>query len=291
LRERVTLDFVAAWVAQERFWMLREARLIANSAVVAAQERIKAGAASPVEKTRAQNSLAIVSADLVRADAALAASRRSLALRWGSSEVAFDSLSLPSPESGFLERDTASEGMLSNHPAIAGAEAETAGAAARLRVAEAQRIPDVDLRFGVRRIDGLDATAFVAGVTLPLPIWNSRKGEVAAAQADHARTQSRRIAVEQRLRTELESAHAELRAATQAYAGLVRDAVPAAEEALATLQGGYRDGRYSYVELAEGQRAALQTGIAVVESMAGVWRAIARLERLAGPKQQTGGMQ
>jgi cobalt-zinc-cadmium efflux system outer membrane protein len=134
----------------------------------------------------------------------------------------------------------------------------------------------------------VDGDGLAAGVSLPLPIWNRRRGEQAAAEAERARAEAGRAATERRLGAEARNAIAELTAAIEIYRRLADGAAPAAREALEDLRAGYRAGRLSYVDLIEGQRAALESRMALVEASAEVWRVRGRIERLAGSVEEGG---
>ena len=84
----------------------------------------------------------------------------------------------------------------------------------RLRLARTERVPDVRLSLGVRRLAAEDATAMVAGVAIPFPLFNRNGGNIAAAAADARSAEAQR---ERRLReTEARLAAAEARAKAEA---------------------------------------------------------------------------
>src|SRR5690606_33855205 len=73
---------------------------------------------------------------------------------------------------------------LLRHPDRDRFAAERAARSAALAVARAQRLPDLDLSAGMRRArtaPGEDDIAVVAGVSLPLPLWNRNADGVSAA--------------------------------------------------------------------------------------------------------------
>jgi cobalt-zinc-cadmium efflux system outer membrane protein len=282
LSSTVTEDFLTAWLAQERLGRLRDAERIAIEAVATAGDRVKAGAAAPVERVRAEGALALHRADLRRAEADHAIALRTLALDWGGVAVEVDSLILdppdvtpPPPPERLLAR-------LDRHPDRMRREVELALGEARLHEVRASRIPDLEARFGVRRLDEAGGTGFVAGVAIPVPVWGSRRGAVRAAESERSEAQARRRQAALGLEGDLRSLHDRLRAAIDAFA-IVRDLVlPSTEEALGSLRAGYRSGRLGYVDLLEGQRAALEAQLVSVAATRDVWSARLALDRLVG---------
>lgn len=282
---QVTNDFLAAWETQERLWQLRAARRIAAEAVSAAGERLRAGAASAVEGMRARVNLTVTEAAVLTAEAALSAARRDLALRWGDQAVAFDSLALgtlpaPIPADSVLERN-----RLQAHPARLRARSEVRAAAARVAATRAARVPDLDAVGGVRTFGGRDDTRFIAGIAVPLPLWNRQSGALGAALSDQHRAELQAEVVGLQLEGALRNARERYRAGVAAHERLRDQATPLAQEALAALSAAYRAGRLSYVDLAEGQRAALETRLALIEATAEVWRTRMAFELLVGTRE------
>lgn len=112
-------------------------------------------------------------------------------------------------------------------------------AAARRVVAERRRaIPDVTGQIGIRRLAGDRATALVAGVSVPLSIFDRNRGNVAAAEAE-VRGADARIA----------GARMETEANVRAALALVEAAdarVAAAARTMATAREAYRLARIAY---------------------------------------------
>lgn len=282
LAATVTESFLAAWVAQERLGSLQESRRIAVEAVASAAERFKAGAAPTVERVRAEGNLAFTEARVDLAGSALASARRMLALHWGSSDATFDSLGLPPPDLSPPPHPDSVLLRVREHPELFRASAELKTAEAIVRATRASRVPDIGVRIGVRHLRDAGGTGFVAGLLLPLPLWNTQGGSLAAAEAGRQRALLGTKSIESRLASEVHTGIGKLEAAISAFHRLGSRAAPAAEEALTALRSTYRAGRLSYTDLLEAQRALLEARLAVVEATAGVWRARADLARLTG---------
>lgn len=267
--------FVAAWAAQERLALLREARADALAAVDAARERLRAGAAPAVEVARAEGEAAGASARVTLAAAAARAAARALAAHWDADTAAFDSLALAAPAAAPVAAPSAEA-----HPDVRAALAGEREAEAALRAARARRVADLDVRLGVRRFREGPATGFVAAVALPLAA--SGEGELAAARARRERAVRARATTALRLRGAAVTAAERHAAALAAWRTLAEAGAPRAGEALALLTAGYRAGRYGWADLAEGRRAALDAREAVIEAAAEAWRARLELERWTG---------
>jgi cobalt-zinc-cadmium efflux system outer membrane protein len=136
----------------------------------------------------------------------------------------------------------------------------------------------------VRRLDETRTTGFVAGLALPLPLWNPQGGAVAAAQAEIVAARAREHAARLQLRNEVEGALGRIVIARATHDAVRTRIQPAAIEALAQVRSGYRAGRLSYTDLLDAQRAVRESDLALIEANVDLWRARIALDRLIGER-------
>jgi cobalt-zinc-cadmium efflux system outer membrane protein len=139
------------------------------------------------------------------------------------------------------------------------AEREAAAAAADARAAGRERIPvpvasagwkTERVTTGGSRLDG-----FVAGIALPLPLWDRRGGAVSAARADARRRGAEVEMVRRRVMRETEEALAALHAAEEEVARLGPALGPEARAALNAAESAYTEGEIALVEWLDAVRA------------------------------------
>jgi len=272
---RTAERFITAWALQARLGRLRDDERLLRRAIAAADERHRAGAAPQLERMRAEAQALAQGVELRRTTAALAIARRELASSWGDREATFDSLSADS--SGGVADGAAAP------PALERATAGAALAEARVRAAEASRVPDLTVSAGARRLEEARGTGFLVGVELPLPLWNRGNDRVAAERQEYAAADADRRAAERQLEVERANAVDRLGAAAAAYDTLAARVRPARVELAGELLRAYRAGRLGYLDLIAEQRNLLDTDLALVDAAAELWRARTTLELLAGP--------
>ncbi|OHB26686.1 MAG: transporter [Phenylobacterium sp. RIFCSPHIGHO2_01_FULL_69_31] len=168
------------------------------------------------------------------------------------------------------------------------AQAEREAAARRLRVERRRAVPDVTVSIGVRRFEEDDASALVAGVSVPLPLFDQNRGNIAAARAEAAAAEARLDAA----RLEAESAvrtSAARTAAAESRLSAARQGESTALEAYRLARIGYEAGRLPLTELVAARRALAeareQTIAAAVERIS-AQAAVARLSGVATPGEQ-----
>ncbi|PZU79615.1 MAG: metal transporter [Sphingomonas sp.] len=121
---------------------------------------------------------------------------------------------------------------------VRAAEAEREAAARRVTAQRRFAMPDVTAQIGVRRLEIDNATALVAGISLPLNLFDRNKGNIAAAEAELRGAEAR-----------LRGAELEAKASSGTALGLIRATearVTAAERTLATANETYRLARVAY---------------------------------------------
>lgn len=165
--------------------------------------------------------------------------------------------------------------------AVRAAEAERNAAARRVTVQRKAAIPDVTAQVGVRRLERDDATALVAGISVPLHLFDRNKGNIAAAQAELRGAEARAAQVRLEAQAEVHAATSQVKAADARAA--------AAERTLATANETYRLARIAYeagksplIELLAARHGLGVARGVVLDAAAARLNARAQLARLQG---------
>ena len=165
------------------------------------------------------------------------------------------------------------------------AQLEREAAAAGVRLARTERLPIPVLTAGVKTERTPDIDGFrglVAGVSLPLPLWDRREGAVAAAEAD-TRVLDAELAG---LRRQIAREVAEALAASQAVEAQLSELRPRVAEdtdaALRAVRVAYAEGEITLVEWLDAVRAYqdAQSTVAMLQAESIIRRAA--LERAVG---------
>jgi cobalt-zinc-cadmium efflux system outer membrane protein len=178
LRAEAIRRFVALQGAQERQSLGNEAVALAEEFVKAVATRVQAGKASPMEEEKARILLAQQKTGLDSAERALHVARLQLSAMWGSVIPVFDRASgdlsaiQPVPDlASLVSRITA-------NPDVARWDAELEQRDGVGEQERAVRVPDVSLAGGIRRYSDTDSQAFVAGISIPLPLFDRNQGKI-----------------------------------------------------------------------------------------------------------------
>ena len=274
--------FVAVLGAQEQLALAGDAVVLAQDVVHTARRRVQAGAASPVEVTKANMALADAQAERSRRQRALDVARARLAAKWNApvprfseAQGALDAIK-PVPHLDDLRE------QLARNPDLARWASELAHRQAAVDVERSRAVPDVTAGAGYRRLSGPEENAFVFEFAVPLPVADRNRWAIVEAQrlVDAGRAEQRRA--ERAVATAVIETHAALASAAEQIGVLRAQVLPAAASAFDTVERGYRDGRFGYLEVLDAQRTLIAARARHIRALVAYHQAVATLERLTG---------
>jgi outer membrane protein, heavy metal efflux system len=166
-------------------------------------------------------------------------------------------------------------------PAVLLAEAEREAAARRVELERKRAIVDLTVSLGTRRLAADDADAFVAGISIPLPLFDRNRGAVAARNAELAAAEARLTAAKLEADANWRAAVARARSAENRLQAS-DELASAASEAYRLARLGYDAGRTPLLELLTTRRALTDAQTRALDARLARIEAEATLARLAG---------
>jgi cobalt-zinc-cadmium efflux system outer membrane protein len=273
LARDIRIAYAELRAAEDRAVLARDNVAQAEELARSAGLYVEVGRDPPLRKLRADALLAEAKAEQARTFGELLTARRALADLIGSSDselssAGFDDGVTPPllpPATPTLDEQVAA--------------AERDAARARIRVAQADAVPDLTASAGVRRISDGRETAFVAGIALPLPIRDRNRGNIAAAGSDSLAAEAALAQVRLDANRAQHDARMLLGAANERVAALSGPGLAQAEEALRLARIGYAAGKFSLIELIDAQSALNAAREALISARLDRARALAALNR------------
>lgn len=279
---KVTSEFIELLAAQS-FLAIAKANLdLGEGTLTATADRMRAGAGSALDERKARIEVSRARILVEHAQHQVLSARRELAATWGSDTPSFDRVegdlyrrrAVPSFETIVARVDTA--------PEIVRDLAERQLREADVRLADAYRVPTPVVSLGVRRLQESSAEAMVFGLSVPLPFSDRNQGNRTAARALLAKSEDARLATDVRLRTALFALFQELVHAATALDSLEKEILPQAETSLALSRGGFLEGRFTYLDLADAERTLVTLKKERIETAASYHQLVLDIERLTG---------
>ncbi len=282
VRARTTSAFYSVLTAQERVGLGRELLSLAQSFADTVDARVEAGKVSPVEATRARMEVAAVRIQLIRATRVLEVARVRLSAMWGATTADFRRASgeLPRP----AERPVWSEleALVRQTPEMLALDEQQQRSERVVALEKSFRIPDLTVAAGPRRFSETGDTAWVAGFSLPLPIFDGNKGARRAAEFELESTRRQNQAARVEIETGLVSVVQRLDAAVEIAESLEAEVVPAATSAFDAVEIGYSEGKFGFLDVIDAQRTLFDARSILLDSIAEYALARVDLERLIG---------
>lgn len=194
---------------------------------------------------------------------------------------------LGAPASAILAApaDSAIATALGRNPELRAARLETEAAAADATLARRERIPSPVVLAGYKREqvgDGGTADGFVAGFSVPLPIWNWRAGAIQAAEAETRRQDADVEALRRRIVREVNEAYEAVRRMDEQVEILRTQLGDEAQAALRAAEAAYAEGEITLVEWLDTVRAYQEAEAAYTSVLAESFVQRAALERVLG---------
>ena len=282
LLAEVARRYLAVTAAQQQRLIADQDIAQRQGTVVAARQRLAAGASPESVVLTAQAALARAELERDRARQRSAAARQHLAALWGERDpvfgvVAGDPLALPD-----IADFAALDALLTNTPELSRFADEQRVGEARLRLARSQAAPDLDWQVGVRRLQATDDFALIGSISMPL--GNSRRAQpdIRAAEAELALVEMEREAQGLSLYSTLSEAHGRYRVAQLEVSRLQSEILPKLAKAERAAERAYRGGAISYLEWAQLQSERTNARKQQLEAALEAQRALIEIQRLTG---------
>lgn len=281
VRRDVEQAFATAVAAQESLRLAEDALSIARQELRSVSHRVAEAASPRIQKSKAEVTLATAEFNVEQARQDQATARMQLATLLGRPVLhgtldASSFFAIGKPDAG-------EEAAIERTPDMLRLRLMEEHAQALLDIEKTNAVPDPVVNFGVRELRQTDDRAFVLGLSIPLPVMDSNRGNIVQARADMARTASE----QQAIRLELLQRHQVARTAlftayrkATSYSGTV---LPAAEDAFRLARQGYSAGKFQYLEVLDAQRTLFGARVEYMASLRDYHMRKAELERLTAP--------
>jgi outer membrane protein, heavy metal efflux system len=267
---------------QERAALADELVSLSQRVSYAVSERVKAGRVAPLEETRADVASATAGIEAKRISHELETARKRLAAFWGSEAAMFARVDgnlfdvKAPPDAEKLAS------LLPQNPDLAKWATELKQRKAAVDLEKSKAVPDVTIGAGAQYFNDPGDTAFVVGLSIPLPLFDRNQGNIREA---HARL-NKGIRESQAARTRVRSTFAEtyqLLSSSFEQASALRDKiVPGAQSAFDASAEGYKQGKLGYLDVLDAQRTLFEAKGQYIEVLASYHKTRADIERLVG---------
>ena len=274
--------YIKVLVLQASLEVIKDAETLALYTLNAVTKRVEAGASPLLEQKRAQAALAQAKLDVSLAQQDLRFGLRSLSIMWGEQTPSFKRVEGDLFAFNKIASFDALAVAIQSGPHINLFAKQSRVQAAQLRLAQANNLADIEWSAGLRRMQGIDETALVAGISVPLFQKERNLGEY---EAHRARLDAIELQKQSNLRSLLHSVNQALGEHTRALLEVETiqlNVIPPLKEALDLVESAYLEGRFSYLEWVTTRQEFLTIRLTLIEAASQVHLSKTEIETLTG---------
>lgn len=245
--------YVDVLIAQHVCETLKESMRIAELTAKEIKKRNKAGKSSLLELNSAEIALGETKIRLQSAEAQLNIAQAELAALWGESETNIGMVQDIGLPHTLLPLDTLLN-YVPQSPIMQHALAQTQSSYNQVLTNRSEVWPDLNVGVGLRHFQQSQDNALVAGVSMPLPIFDRNQGNVQSSLANYSEKLTSQkatcISVKKQIYILFQKA-----SQTNFEMNLLHDQlIPKASSAFDLAKKGYIQGRFSYLDLLNAQQ-------------------------------------
>lgn len=280
LLSETTIAFVEAVSVQRRIALLDRRAAALEKLLPLMQRRVEAGASSPSEVSRTQAAVGMARLERERARLALAVARRELTALMGRDTPDFTSAS---GDLGRVVRPAPLENLIKaidDNPQLMRWTAIRAQRDGDLLVARLKPVPDVTAGIGWRYYSENGESAIRLGVSMPIPVLDRNRGAIREAQENSQKVHAERAGNRLSLIAVVAKAHDTAVSQLQQLDLLRKTVLPAARQALSTIEAGYGQGRFTVLEILDAYRTVTDAELMEHEALTSFHTAVATIEGL-----------
>ncbi len=267
-------------IAQERLKLAERRLALADKTDEAVKKRVSAAAASDIQHTKVdieQKAAAIEKAQAIE-ELASAKAQLERILASGVDQInegiGFLQTAFDVPEKEQLIK------ALENLPQAEMMKLKELQAQSNIELAKAYGVPNPTIGLGIRRFNETDSNAFMATLSIPIPISDRNQGNIAQARAERIVAENENRSTLLSLKEASEKVYQQLLAASQEVKSYKNDIIPSAQKAYEQASEGYNSGRFSFLELLDAQRTLYEMQEAQLDSLLKLHQAKAQADFL-----------
>ncbi len=237
--------------------------------------RAQAGRDPLYIQSRAEAQIALEKITVDQARAAARIARANLASYWrGRADFDID-------PNAFESAVAAIDGNVFNVD-VAVLAAEGKLATARIRLERSRAVPDPSVRIGVRHFNDTRDSAVIAGLSIPLSIFDDNSGSIQKAEQERKAAELDIASGQNAFRRELKRLQARLLASSTEARRIQSEVIPQAERAVHLVREGLERGAFNYIEFIDAQRTLNDARLRRIEALKSFHLDNATVGRLTG---------
>lgn len=255
---RLNRAFITVVAAQEQLKLTQDQADIAKEVLHIATKKVEAGKVSLIQQNKAEVAYSTTIVDLEKAKVDLKNAKKRLSLLWAQTCPDFDQVQFPFyniEEPIPLEQCLAD---LCNQAEVVQSLYLYLNAKKIWNLEKSNQIPDVTLQVGYKANYRDQNQGMIAGISIPIPLFNRNQGNVGRAYFDMLKTGEQGKQLWLVLESKLSISYEELIRAYETSQRIKNISLPSATQSFELAQKGYREGKFEYLDVLDAQRTLFE---------------------------------
>ena len=277
----VRIRFFIALAAQEQMKLTRAFGEVATEGVEIASRRKAAQEGSQPELLQAQIQLSEVELTQEQSQVAFNSAFRDLAAVAGASDLQPTMLEGDlSQQSQTFDWGQVSSDLMAASPELQVAQARLQQACAQLQRERVQAIPNPTIQLGGGVDNGTGSGLLNVQVSAPIPVFNSNRGNIYAAQADYDKASQEITRIELAIKSRLAVVSREFDSAFAAVRKYESEILPKSKESLDLTESLYRAGEIDFLQAFLVRKTYFESNLRYIQSLSELAQARSRIDGL-----------
>lgn len=245
-------------------------------------ERVKAGRTSPAEESKVKVTLTNSKIELARLQRYFSSIQTQLNSQMGISGKnlipitnLFESVLAPPTQQEIM-------GSTEDIPCIKLLQNEVNVRQAKLELEKSIAIPNLTINGGVRYLNELKTNSFVAGVSIPIPIFNNNQGNIKTSEEKLHQMNAIKNARKLDVIAQLNTAYNNLLSAYHNSLQLKNIIIQEADNAYQITKQGYLQGRFAFIDMLDAQRTLFETQTQFLFEISDYYDSLIEIEKITG---------
>lgn len=281
LRSQVKVAFYGLLLAQQDAALARQNLSIVEGVERIVKARVKSGEAPQFELIKAEVEVLKARQQVARAENMVRINRVAVDTLTGGAlggdyEITGDFASFPWE----LRIEDLMNRMVERHPTIQRLMKSVEQSDWKIEFERQMRVPTVTLNGGFWR--EMDREAYQAGLSIPLPLWYRREGEIASSMGAKRREEAELLRARNELTMAIHQHYQDARTTAELIEVFDKGLLRQAQEALRLAQFSFQQGASSLLEVLDAQRVQRQIQLDYAEARHNLSVSLAKLEQAVG---------
>lgn len=275
----VRTRFFVALAAQEQMRLTREFEVVATQGVEIASQRKEAQEGSQPELLQAEIQLSEIQLTHEQAEVAFASAFRDLAAVAGATDLQTGSLEGElSQTSRSFDWELVYADLLAASPEVQTAQARLQQACTQLQRERVQALPNPTLQLGGGVDNATGSGLLNIQVSAPIPVHNTNRGNICAAQADYDRAAQEITRTELAIKSRLAVVSREYDSAMAAVRKYETEILPKSKDSLELTESLYRAGEIDFLQTFLVRRTWFESNLRYLQSLSELAQARAKID-------------